>query len=100
MQPRVVRGFETEFPAANRGYFGFEPAAVFQPRRLPYASVLYGPLLFALPIPEVDPNTPVKDAKWQYALDADAGGQGRRHQGGAQADARPLGLAAGRPGGA
>jgi hypothetical protein len=73
MAPRLVRGFETEFPAANRGYFDFEPAAVFQPRRLPYASLLYGPLLFALPIPDVDPNTPVKDAKWQYALDADAG---------------------------
>ena len=73
MEPRVVRGFETEFPAANRKYFDFEPAAVFQPRRLPYASVLYGPLLFSLPIPDVDPNTPVKDAKWQYALDTDAG---------------------------
>ena len=51
---RVACGFETEFPAANRGYFNFEPAAVFRPRRLPYASVLYGPLLFALPIPDVD----------------------------------------------
>ncbi len=69
MAPRILRGFETEFPAADRGYFSFEPAAVFKPRRLPYASVLYGPLLFALPIPDVDPNTPVKDAKWQYALD-------------------------------
>jgi hypothetical protein len=56
----------------NRAYFDFEPAAVFQPRRLPYASVLYGPLLFALPIPDVDPNTPAKDANWHYALDTDA----------------------------
>jgi hypothetical protein len=72
MEPRLMRGFETEFPAADRGYFDFEPATLFQPRRLPYASLLYGPLLFALPIPDVDPNTPVKDAKWQYALDADA----------------------------
>ena len=69
MAPRVLRGFETEFPAADRGYFSFEPAAVFKPRRLPYASVLYGPLLMSLPIPDVDPNTPVKDARWQYALD-------------------------------
>ena len=46
MEPRVLRGYETEFPSANRKYFGFEPAEVFQPRRLPYASVLYGPLLF------------------------------------------------------
>ena len=69
MAPRVLRGFEAEFPAANHGYYSFEPAAVFQPRRLPYASVLYGPLLFALPIPNVDPDTPVKGARWQYALD-------------------------------
>jgi hypothetical protein len=72
MEPKVSRGYETEFPSANRKYFGFEPNEVFQPRRLPYASVLYGPLLFSLPIADVDPNTPVKDAKWQYALDTDA----------------------------
>ena len=72
MQPKVVRGCETEFPAANRKYFGFEPDSLFQPRRLPYASVEYGPLLFALPIPDVDPNTPDPAARWQYALDTDA----------------------------
>lgn len=72
MEPKVVRGCETEFPSENRKYFSFEPPAVFQPRRLPYASVLYGPLLFSLPIPDVNPNTPASDAKWQYALDTDA----------------------------
>jgi hypothetical protein len=71
MSPEVVRGYETEFPSANREYFGFEPAQVFQFRRLPYESVLYGPLLFALPIPEVDSNTPVEGARWQYAMDTD-----------------------------
>ena len=36
----------------------------------PYASVSYGPLLFALPIPEAGgPNTPNPAAKWNYALD-------------------------------
>jgi len=72
MKPRILHGFETEFPAANRAYFDFEPQAVFQPRRLPFASVLYGPLLFALPIPDLDANTPARDSKWQYALDTDA----------------------------
>ena len=72
MEPRVVRGYETEFPSANRKYFNFEQDSLFQPRRLPYASVLYGPLLFSLPVPDVDPNTPDKAAKWQYALDTDA----------------------------
>jgi hypothetical protein len=39
-------------------------------RGLPYASVSYGPLLFALPIPDtVDANTPDPSARWQFALD-------------------------------
>ena len=75
MEPQVVCGYETEWPSANRKYFNFMPESVFQPRRLPYASVLCGPLLFALPIPDVDPNTPVADAKWRYALDTDAAGR-------------------------
>ena len=37
----------------------------------PYTSVSYGPLLFALPIPDTqDPNTPDPAAQWKYALDA------------------------------
>ena len=36
----------------------------------PYASVSYGPLLFALPIPDTQgPNTPAPAAKWNYAFD-------------------------------
>jgi len=36
----------------------------------PYASVSYGPLLFAVPIPDTkDPNTPDPAAKWNYAVD-------------------------------
>jgi hypothetical protein len=65
-------GYETEYPASNRQYFSFKPGAVFEKRRLPYASVSYGPLLFALPIPDKDPNTPVPDARWRFALDNDA----------------------------
>ena len=84
--PRVLRGYETEFPSANRDYFKFEPAEVFEPRRLPYASVLCGPLLFALPIPDVDPNTPATDASWQYALDTEAA----RHDGGITVERKPM----------
>jgi hypothetical protein len=72
MNARLIEGFETEFPAGNLQYFGFEPKEVFQPRKLPYASVLYGPLLFALPIAELDPNTPDGNAQWQYAMDTKA----------------------------
>jgi hypothetical protein len=43
----------------------------------PYASVSYGPLLFALPIRDIQgPNTPDPAAKWRYALDV----QGERLQ--------------------
>ena len=39
-------------------------------RGVPYASVSYGPLLFALPIPDtVDANTPDPSARWNFALD-------------------------------
>ena len=39
-------------------------------RGAPYASVAYGPLLFALPIPDTkDANTPDPAATWNYALD-------------------------------
>jgi uncharacterized protein len=37
----------------------------------PYASLSYGPLLFALPIADTkDANTPDKTVRWNYALDA------------------------------
>lgn len=39
-------------------------------RGVPYASVSYGPLLFALPIADMtDANTPDPSARWQFALD-------------------------------
>jgi hypothetical protein len=74
MLPQVTRGFETEYPgsAAGTNYFSFEPKVMFEPRRLPYASVSCGPLLFALPIADLDPNTPAPGERWQYALDNDA----------------------------
>jgi hypothetical protein len=76
MSVRVVHGFETEYPWSVRKYFSYKPDALFRTRRLPYESVYYGPLLFALPIADQDPNTPAPDARWQYALAnaADRGG--------------------------
>jgi hypothetical protein len=39
---------------------------------VPYASVSYGPLLFALPIADTaNPNTPDPSARWQFALDVE-----------------------------
>jgi uncharacterized protein len=72
MDVRCVRGYETEYPSMYRSYFDYKPDEVFKKRRFPYESISYGPLLFALPIADKDPNTRVAEAKWQYALDVDA----------------------------
>lgn len=72
MAVRVCRGFETEFPPLTKKYFDFNPPTAFEKRRLPYESIFYGPLLFALAIPDKDANTPVADARWQFALDNEA----------------------------
>jgi len=79
MPVRTVRGYETEYPspAVNKNYFGYQPPEVFQPRRLPYESIYYGPLLFALPLPDLDANTLSPNARWQFALDNDPGRKGR-----------------------
>jgi hypothetical protein len=68
MHVTVLRGRETPYPQTR--YFNVPLSKVKQVDN-PYASVFYGPLLFAMPIPERDLNTPVTDAKWQYALDID-----------------------------
>jgi hypothetical protein len=72
MAVRVCHGFETEYPLLAKDYFSFKPPTAFQKRQLPYESISYGPLLFALAIPDKDPNTPVADARWQFALDNQA----------------------------
>jgi uncharacterized protein len=69
MNVRVVRGLEGAYPKSQRGYFREIPAALFRKRALPYACVNYGPLLFALPIPDKDANAPADNARWQFALD-------------------------------
>jgi len=72
MSVKIAHGYEREYPASSKSYFGSRPSANYKERRLPYETVSYGPLLFALAIPDEDPNTPVKNAKWQYALNNDA----------------------------
>ena len=73
MTVSVSRGLEGAYPSSIRGYFERKPypipGALFLPRALPFATVNYGPLLFSLPIPEKDGNTPEEGAKYQFALD-------------------------------
>jgi hypothetical protein len=37
----------------------------------PFRTISYGPLLFALPVKDIDPNTQDTTAKWNYALISD-----------------------------
>ncbi len=57
---------QLRFPMAPRVATGHDANA----DGAPYASVSYGPLLFALPIADTkDANTPDPAARWKYALD-------------------------------
>jgi hypothetical protein len=74
MQPKLTCGRETAFP--DIAYFQEKrnrKLATLRPINNPYASVMYGPLLFALAIPDRNPNAPAAEAKWNYALDLDPG---------------------------
>jgi hypothetical protein len=62
--------------SSNAPYYGVHRATrvtipeADSTRGVPYASVSYGPLLFALPIPDTtDANTPDPSARWKFALD-------------------------------
>ena len=73
MTPTVERGRDA---ASGPPYDGaHRPSRVTIPdadstRGVPFASVSYGPLLFALPIADAtDANTPDPAAKWRFALD-------------------------------
>ncbi len=76
MSLRLVRGCETPYP--DQEYFRQKPSPAHPASRQlaqvrdihnPFASVMYGPLLFALPIPDKTPNRVVPGAAWNYALD-------------------------------
>jgi hypothetical protein len=73
MSVRITCGRETPYPRAE--YFKVEgrEASKIEAMANPYASVHYGPLLFALPIADKDPDTPEDGANWKYALDGTAG---------------------------
>lgn len=77
MSVQVIRGYETEYPKATRTYFKYKPDEVFTKRRLPYESIRFGPLLFALPIPDLDANTVASHVNWQFALDNLAANKGQ-----------------------
>lgn len=73
MTPRVHRGRDAASGPPYDPNHGTEPVTIPAPDSTqgdPYATVSFGPLLFALPIPDTaDPNTPDPAARWQFALD-------------------------------
>ena len=69
LERRWKRGdsIHLRFPMTARVRVGHDNDA----RDTPYGTVSYGPLLFALPIPDTqDANTPDTSVPWNYALDA------------------------------
>ena len=73
MTARVERGRDAASGPPYTGAHAMTPVTIPEEpglRGVPYASVSYGPLLFALPIPDTtDANTPDPSARWQFALD-------------------------------
>ncbi|MGC9999711.1 MAG: beta-L-arabinofuranosidase domain-containing protein [Bryobacteraceae bacterium] len=68
MQVQIVRGRETPYPRIP--YFvGNRKLAQKTAIDSPYASIYYGPLLFALPIEDETPNQEKAGGKFNYALD-------------------------------
>jgi hypothetical protein len=68
MRVEIVKGHETPFPQDK--YFTKRTLSKLTDVNNPFASVTYGPLLFALPIADETPDEPRKDAAFNYALDA------------------------------
>lgn len=76
MTPVLARGFDRGscIPFTGVPHNSAQPRALPKPGDCsgePYATVSYGPLLFALGLPEAggDPNKLAPGAQWQYALD-------------------------------
>ena len=76
MQATIITRRENKFPDTNRGvgkqsrYFN-RPLSMRADVNEPVAYVTYGPLLFALAIPDETPNKSTDNAVWNYALDVD-----------------------------
>ena len=68
MRVEIVKGRETPFPQDK--YFTKRSLSKLTDVNNPFASVNYGPLLFALPIPDETPDQPAKDTTFNYALDS------------------------------
>jgi hypothetical protein len=71
MQIEVVNGRENAFPRLDyfiKGNSAGRPLAKETEINSPYRTVYYGPLLFAFPVKDINPNEQAPGQKWNYAL--------------------------------
>ena len=72
MVPKVEKGRDTSLELAKSPSHKPVQVGIPDPAGImgkPYAAVSYGPLLFALPIPDTtDDNTPAPASRWKFAL--------------------------------
>lgn len=67
MSVTILKGYETSYPQIDYFKDGRELAQI-KNIHTPYASVYYGPLLFALPIPDKTPNQEIPGTRFNYAI--------------------------------
>ncbi|HPA18489.1 MAG TPA: glycoside hydrolase family 127 protein [Verrucomicrobiae bacterium] len=68
MHTEIIEGHETPYPQDK--YYQKRALSKLTEIHNPFACVTHGPLLFALPIADKDPNEPVGGTAFNYALDA------------------------------
>src|SRR5699024_320043 len=72
MSATLNRGYEIEYPDVD--YFnesGNRDITGISKINNPFVSIHYGPMLFALPIPDATPNRAVSGTEWRYAVNVD-----------------------------
>ena len=69
MHPSVIEGRENDYPDDLPYFSKNRPLATVRGIHNPWAGVLYGPLLFALPVRDVTADQPAPGVDWNYALD-------------------------------
>lgn len=71
MHIEVLTAHETPYPQTKyfqEGSSAGRALAKITDVNSPYRSILYGPLLFALPVKDIDPNRQAENQKWNYAM--------------------------------
>jgi hypothetical protein len=72
MQVQIVDGRETAYPQERYFLDGKQLICKETNINSPYRTVYYGPLLFTLPIKDLNCNVQAPDQKWNYAMVSDA----------------------------